>query len=230
MTIIFPHIPKCGGTSILQELGESGLKVYLDYDHPPNPTNAYMQRECGRRNREHQMLDFSNFDIVFGHYPIERYNRGSYSYVTLLRDPLERAISHFNYWKELPATNMLAVQRNPIISGIQTGTVDFIKFVEQQKLGTFYRRFLCEAHPGNFILIGLLEEYREFAEQLSNLLGATIDGSTHARPGSSSAAQIEPLKLQIAREMLAPDFALYEEFKSFRARTMTRNLSIAKLP
>lgn len=120
-TIIFPHIPKCAGSSLLQQFDAAGIKLFLDYDKPPSQTNKFLQTECERRNRECQLLDFGGFDLVFGHFPLGRYTRSGYRYVTLLRDPLERAISHFNYWKNLPASNLLAVSRNPVITGIQSG-------------------------------------------------------------------------------------------------------------
>ncbi|MEM9776078.1 MAG: hypothetical protein AAF902_15985, partial [Chloroflexota bacterium] len=50
--IIFPHIPKCGGTSLKKQFDKSNLKVFYDYEFPPNNRLKYFQKLCDRRNWE----------------------------------------------------------------------------------------------------------------------------------------------------------------------------------
>lgn len=101
-TYIFPHVPKTGGSNIKKLLCESSLKVFLDYEFPPR-IEPYHAKNCLRRNREFSLIDFSPFDIVFGHFPIERYRSGRYEYIALLRHPVDRAISQFFLLEKLCA-------------------------------------------------------------------------------------------------------------------------------
>jgi hypothetical protein len=55
---IFPHIPKCGVTTLLEQFRNAHIRIYLDYDWPPQSTK-YFQEACERRNRECTFLDFS---------------------------------------------------------------------------------------------------------------------------------------------------------------------------
>jgi hypothetical protein len=41
-TIIVPHIPKCAGSTLKQQLVEDrNLNIFLDYDHPPHHNNFH---------------------------------------------------------------------------------------------------------------------------------------------------------------------------------------------
>jgi hypothetical protein len=207
-TIIFPHIPKCAGTSLLRQFDASGIKLFLDYDKPPNLSKFY-QADCERRNRECQLLNFEEFDLVFGHFPLDRYRRPVYRYVTLLRDPLERAISHFNYWKNLPASNLLAIHRNPIIRRIKSGEVNFLQFIQQQKLNSFYSSYLCGKLPHKFFLVGFLDDFPKFTAQLSDLLSIDISADAQLRQGEESGQY----DLEAAKQLLLPDYMIYQQFR-----------------
>jgi hypothetical protein len=209
LTIIFPHLPKCAGTSLLHQFNTANLKMFVDYDVPPHPTNKFFQNGCERRNRECKLLDFGNFDLVYGHFPISRYSQSSYRYVVLLRDPLERAISHFNFWKNLPASNYLAIHRNPIITRIQNSEVSFLEFIQQQKLSDYYSRFLCGKKPSSFHLVGFLDDYQDFVSKLSHLLGIDISPDVRLRQGMTE----ELSCLDEAKRLLSPDYSIYQQFR-----------------
>ena len=211
--LIFPHIFKCGGTSLLKQFSAANIKLFVDNDHPPHRTNKFFLEQCERRNRECQLLDFVNFDLVFGHLPVDRYKRDTYRYVTLLRDLLDRAISHFFYWKNLPSSNLLAVHRNPIIAGIKSGKVDFLTFIHQLKLGDFYSSFLCDKKPVKFVLVGFLDNYSLFTNKLSKL--PNIDIRLDVRMRENKRGSVKSEDLEKARELLRPDYAIYQQLRNY---------------
>lgn len=82
--IIFTHIPKTAGTSFKEELIKS------------NFNNVFMYK--GRKSLFQIYLSRPKF--ITGHVPfgiISRYLRNDYEYLTFLRDPVERAISHYYF-------------------------------------------------------------------------------------------------------------------------------------
>lgn len=95
-TVIFPHIPKCGGTTIKSQLKNQASNVFLDYDRPPVHA-GYGKKMCDRRNHEASFIDFSGCDLIFGHFPIERYTSEKNQYVALCRDSYDRCLSHVNF-------------------------------------------------------------------------------------------------------------------------------------
>lgn len=213
---IFPHLPKCGGSSIRHQLAESGLKVYIDSDYPPHHKNKFMIDGCDRRNSEANILDFSNFDVVFGHFPINRYERESYKYITLMREPLDRAISHFHYWKyQLKETNALALSRNPIITDIKRGKIDFISFIEQAGVENFYQLYLANKAPDDFEFVGFTDEYDSFAKRLSELLGAEFDSQVRLRQREVDRENMNKRIIDKAKQLLRNEINYYLSYRKF---------------
>lgn len=208
--LIFPHIPKCSGSSLRVQFESSPLKVYFDYDKPPHD-KGFFQKECEKRNRDASMLDFGAFDLVFGHFPIQRYNRKSYQHIALLRHPVERAISHFFYWKNiLPESNKLALHRNPVISEIKNGSVGFLDFIRSTKCSSTYSSYLGTMAPEKFLLVGFTEEYENFLNDLSRIL--KIELTTNVRLRESVKDELDNSELSQARDILKDDIRLYELF------------------
>jgi len=218
--IIFPHIPKCGGSSLKSQLETSNLKVYFDYDWPPN-NNKYFRKQCERRNREASLLDFGGFDVVFGHFPAERYIRDNYRYVTLMRHPVDRAVSHYSYWKNvLPKSNALALSRYPIIQQIKQGKVGFLEFTKAQKLNGYYAMYLSRRLPQDFLLVGFLDEYASFLHQLSDILCVQFSPNVHFRQGMKESIALEDR--QKAEAFMAPEISCYEAFRDYWVTGMSR--------
>lgn len=211
--IIFPHIPKCFGTSLRTQLEQADIRVFFDYDHPPHHA-AYFQKACQRRNWEYSQLDFGSFDLVFGHFPVERYCRPNYRYITLLREPLERAVSQFFYWKYgIPAENRLAFVRNPDLEKIQRGQMDFLEFIKIHHIDAFYRSFLGDVKPSDFLLVGFTQRYPDFINRLSEYLPIRLSPEVHLRKGPKDALDSGVLKT--ARDLLSREIAWYESFYQY---------------
>jgi len=199
--IIFPHIPKCGGTSILKGLKYSGKKVFLDYDHPPSHI-TYFSGLCKNRNADFQILDFSPFDVVYGHFPIERYNVPNDQVILLLRDPVERALSHYYYFKDIiPLTNKMALARVPEIADIKSGKLRLFEFAQKLHLAHYYQNYVGRIDTRFFRLVGFTDEVGLFAERLRNEVGIDLGplGRERANPTKPSTDDLADIK-QLLRE------------------------------
>jgi hypothetical protein len=92
-TILFMHIPKTAGTAFREPMMENykhSQVAYL-YPHPP----GFLVSNLGLLPLEQR----ARFRMIMGHfqYGIHEFLPQEYAYVTIVRDPVERVISHYHY-------------------------------------------------------------------------------------------------------------------------------------
>jgi hypothetical protein len=95
-TILFMHIPKTAGTAFREAMTgnyKHSQVAYL-YPHPP----GFLVSNLGLLPLEQR----ARFRLVMGHfqYGIHEFLPQEYTYVTIVRDPVERVISHYNYLRQ----------------------------------------------------------------------------------------------------------------------------------
>ena len=93
--IIFYHVPKCGGTTfcnILSNITNSSARIQGSPTGERETNSAYNNFITNKN-----LYLKKNIDFIFGHfqYSISEYFPKRLS-ITILRDPIERCISHFN--------------------------------------------------------------------------------------------------------------------------------------
>jgi hypothetical protein len=95
-TILFMHIPKTAGTAFREAIIENykySQVAYL-YPHPP----GLLVSNLGLLPLEQR----ARFRLVMGHfqYGIHEFLPQEYTYVTIVRNPVERVISHYHYMRQ----------------------------------------------------------------------------------------------------------------------------------
>jgi hypothetical protein len=153
--IISLHIPKTAGTTFKKYMEASFQNNFLEIDSKP------IIRRCEHSINTNYPVKLSDSKELFIHGHIT-FNDIIYSdnfyYITWLRDPVERVISHYNYFKIKPITSYT----HPIELKIKNENLslnDFIKIPCMQNIQSYYLNNTAEIDK--FAFIGIVELFTE---------------------------------------------------------------------
>lgn len=227
-TVIFPHVPKVAGTSILKQLESSGLRIYLDYDAPPD-VNPWRKAQSERRNREARLLDFSAFDVVFGHFPIERYDgecTDRYRYVALVRDPVSRVESHLNYlfWRARHRPGAVDPETRRVAEMLASGERSVAQWVRKSGIAETYRLYLARWPRERFALVGDTSCLATFLQRLGDMLGIALDASVRERQHADPEFKVDEAQRRQLLELLRDEYTWYDALRDDAGQPPMRNM------
>ena len=102
---VYIHVPKCGGSSFGAALRirfiMSQASISLNQGNPDLSGDDYIKSDYAQREIELQQLLERNVKMISGHVrfgpSLDRARTKGNKLITLLRDPVERFVSHYNY-------------------------------------------------------------------------------------------------------------------------------------
>ncbi len=170
MLVISVHIPKTGGSSFYRLLHNIfNDEYYADYDDIPiigknsAPTIIERDKHCYVKVDGSERL----VNCVHGHFSAVKYDSVCDETLKLvwLRDPLQRAISHFNYWCRLPNPD------HPVYQRVAAQGMNFEGFARDPAIQNLQRVFIGECDIDDFDFVGITEWYEAGIELLGKILG-----------------------------------------------------------
>jgi hypothetical protein len=203
-------MPKCGGTSLLRHLQTSRLKVFTDYAAYPGGTPETIAAS-ELRKAEVAALDLSSYDLIYGHLPIDRYVDPRFEYVALVRDPVERCLSHYLFRLSLASTKPDTTWGWDLDIKVREKRISFLEYVKTDSCQNSYRRYFCRWDRSRFLLVGTTEKYAEFLAALGALLGIDLPNTYHERRRTEEFA-LSSKEREAARAALASDYEWYNRF------------------
>ncbi|MBS4052347.1 MAG: sulfotransferase family 2 domain-containing protein [Methylomonas sp.] len=175
--LIFLHIPKTAGSTVNAALEAQSLyhnKIYLkapirDYKPPILINKGWLGASNTLSNIKPEILDSA--DIISGHFPfgVHSLTNKTCSYFTIIRDPIEREISSFNYLYQTGE-----IEKTEIFSSFASHLLDNPQV--RMLAGASYMDGVCNEETYNQALENLSNHFILFGptEKTDEILNALI--------------------------------------------------------
>ncbi|NNE50968.1 MAG: sulfotransferase family 2 domain-containing protein [Sulfitobacter sp.] len=234
--VVFHHVPKCGGTSVARALRRRYLTSQATVR--PEPSFRAYQTFTGRADtegmasdvddlRKQMMLYLLHDDVrcVSLHAPFsgrafDQFN-SSYKFITILREPISRFVSHYNWSSHRPEAH----------GYIKEDFDTFLETERAQSLGSEFVEFFADlpcsydkrgaeaiktaiANLRRLDAVGRLDNLPAFSRDLQSVLGIKInfghENRTHRGANLVSANALTDRQKAIIHDICAPDIAVWE--------------------
>ncbi|MBS3821107.1 MAG: sulfotransferase family 2 domain-containing protein [Phycisphaerae bacterium] len=203
--IVSIHIPKTAGTTFGELLARARQgRVFYDYHSYEYGRGYTYSAEHGRRLREGRAFIEHFFDVIHGHFFQSQYAQlfPSARYVTCLRDPIRRLVSHYRHYLSYSGRTDLGL----------------IAFARQKYVRNMQYQFLAGRDIEDFAHVLITERFAEsvrlMAEKFPELgLGAETLGAIpwRNRGRNRPAPAVNPGRLTrlVLRVLLRKEYRLY---------------------
>lgn len=184
--IVSVHIPKTAGTSLGRALQDRFEDRFLE-DYGDRPLADEPEDEVRRVASKREVVAFgddliSRYDVVHGHFIADKYVTlpDTPVFCVILRDPAERAASHYRQWRDLPNP------ANSMVRRLMHEGLDLAAFCALPRMAKIYRLFLGTIPLERFDIVGLTEAYEDTLKLFEAVTGVglaeRVDNVTGHRP------------------------------------------------
>ena len=150
------HIPKTGGTVFIRHVLVGCFPNHIKRDYTTDP----FSNPGGLKGR--------GFQIIHGHFKAIRYKHYNRPFITWVRNPLNRIVSHYSY--------SLKRKRWRVAGGMARDYERKVKPFDQYIIenSNFMSRLLDGVPIKRFAFIGVLEFWKESIEEFGRLIGMDL--------------------------------------------------------
>jgi hypothetical protein len=177
--IISIHIPKTGGNTFSEILRAIADEVfYLDYGSQIfSPTAVYRRGKLVQEPFE-SITDLELLpgrSVIHGHFRISKYLEKfpSASYITWLRDPVERIASNYFFWQR--AAEKHSLMDDPLCNKVISEKMSLVEFAELKETRNAQYNYLAPVGVEYCAFIGITEEYDRSVKLFQKLFCPGID-------------------------------------------------------
>lgn len=201
---LFLHMPKCAGTSVKKMLDETQVDIL--------PDNQYFLLDSTTSGRS----NIPEKSVIYGHFLPKNYitdvEQNNYTIVTILRDPIERLKSHYQFWNLDRGKEF----NTRLWRKMHINRWTFEEFALSEGMRNSYMHYISGIPPEKIAYIGL---YENLEQSIRRCFGALdIPYPAMAIPKENVAIDKVDIKLDAdtynsIKAFHADDYALYEYAK-----------------
>ncbi|MGP7735185.1 hypothetical protein [Oceanimonas smirnovii] len=222
MKLISLHLPKTAGSSFRTTLEEVfGERLLCDYgDRSISKPPVQRHREVLSSALAVAEQGVEAHDCIHGHFLPVKYlplaDSEPCTFITWMRHPVERLISHYHYWQQTYDPMLSAPHHKRVIE--EKWSLE--QFCLSQQFRNIYTQYLWGFPQSNFSFVGITEHYSEDMDYFSqNVLKHPVNKHTVNVTGGGQAREQLPPSIQEAVERFhAADMQLYEQALRRRAK------------
>ncbi len=197
---IFIHVPKTAGTSFRENILKPLYRDKFYYDK----TMTLDKKEKVHNIKNDLILynwgipvfpeNYKSYDVIGGHFSFDKYAHLNLSMITFLRDPIERLISHYHFYKDASRLYM---------------DMPIIKFAE------VYANFMTrQLGPdlSKMAFVGFTEYYNESVSRFNNKFGLNPPENKNKQYRKDTVNHtITGKERKIITELNEDDYKLYQD-------------------
>ena len=188
--LISVHIPKTAGSSFREILAARfGARLLLDYSDRPLAPGFHWRRLKQRVNPPDGRTGIETaYDCVHGHFVADKYDAldKPVRCIAWLRDPVQRTISHYEYWKRVPDL------RNPDCRRLIEQDLPVEDFAALPRMRNVMTRFFGSRTPRDFFFLGTVETMVESLARFNRLTGISVDAMGAENRDDDAIARADP--------------------------------------
>lgn len=219
--LVFLHVPKTGGSAVRTALVRAcrDRRVLFDYGAEEKQTTPalrdalYGEGRTGDGVSLRRHLDDRRGLLLIGHFHARRYWDAFHpeSFVTFLRDPIDRLISEYNHYVERYGADL-----------------DLDAFVETTRYTRHVSYLFRDVDPAEFGFVGFTETFEDDLRTLSNRLGrplAVLRENEGAYDPVLRERASDPDFRKRVRRFVATDHDLYRRLRNRYDKLRARRLA-----
>lgn len=218
-TIISLHMPKTAGSSFRKALEEHYKEKFLpDYTEPLSEDKFERRRKALTASIAIGTHGLGQFQCIHGHFLAVKYlllaSRQKLSFVTWLRNPVDRLVSHYYFWN----SDIEPINAIPLYHQMINERWSLEQFCLSPRLRNIYTQYIFGVPLEAFSFIGITEHYSEdikyFSQQYVNTalheyhMNKRMDNDLFPAPDNELRRKIESYHKQ--------DMELYTRARSMR--------------
>lgn len=227
--IISVHTPKSAGTSLLHCL-KKHFNVYVDYEHAVPLKNFYTRypNNLGVAHKKwmkispvksilqtHNLVKKTKeYNCVHGHFSVMKYRfYPNAKFITFVRNPLERMISHYYFWKKV-YEKYGNPEKDLYLDYIFKNNTSLDDFLFDNNLKNYQYNYLKGINLNKFDFIGIADEqyFLEDTKYLFNkILKCPIENSDIERLNKTDYNRcIADIDINAFKRFHKKDYEIYE--------------------
>jgi len=203
--LVFIHLQKTGGNTFVDLLKQN---IYNEEDIYFDKTDVLNLEEhvvIGVSPKNNIIVNYQNQPFICGHVRASKYKYSNIKMITWVRDPVERIISHYYYYRQ--KINSGREKLHETVERLYTDCTlyDFCEIYNN------YMSKIINCGLSNFKFIGIVENYEESLKQFEKIFEVDLGERLEPKNVNPKKPIVSEYDKEQMRKYFEKDYKLYEK-------------------